>query len=328
MSFLTALVLPNANYHIIVGCDGLSALDKIGIPQSTVRTNVKDADLISYAVDLVENSKFTLHKRHVYGHKDKSQFYGPLTFLEHLNCRMDNLAKNIACSTIPPTNHIPATSTVTIGLGTIHHHGTFITSKIQKSLYSVTLHSIFLTYISEKFSIPYSILKHSICWPSFKRARKNSTFPMQKIITKWICNDCATGVVMVRRKHRLTSECLRYGHEKEDNLRILLCKDPSLMEYRSTILLDLSRWLDSMDTDPQLTNFFISGLSFWFINEPFASPIDTTNSPTLSLACNLQLSLGWRATLHGLISRDIITCQQEFYTSINSEKLVLCGAQD
>ena len=126
-------------------------------------------------------------------------------------------------------------------------------------------------------------------------------------MTKWSCGDCATGIVMVRRKHRLSSNCPRCGNDREDNQHVLLCNDPSICEYRTRLLKEFSIWLDSMDTDPQITNFLISGLSNWFDGDPSHPAIDTLTSKLYS-ACTLQLEIGWKSTLHGFICHALITC--------------------
>ena len=124
---------------------------------------------------------------------------------------------------------------------------------------------------------------------------------------------------MVRRKHRLSSNCPRCGIEGEDNQHLLLCKDPSVCEYRSSIFKEFSIWLDSMDTDPWITNVLISGLSNWFDGEPSNSAIDTLTSNLYS-ACALQLKIVWKSTLRGLICNALITCQQDVYTNITSRR--------
>ena len=97
-------------------CDGLAALNRVGIDKSYVRCSSKHVDMISMITDLWENSDFNFVKEHVFAHQD--DLNRPLTMLEQLNCRMDILAKDIAKNEIscPSLDLVTKTS---VGIGSI-----------------------------------------------------------------------------------------------------------------------------------------------------------------------------------------------------------------
>ena len=97
-------------------CNNLEAVKKIVVPKATVQQTWKSVDLIAQILDIWQLQTGKPIPRHVYAHQDDKRM-GPLSFLEHLNVKMDHLAKRIAVSnfTRPPRTMPPSS----IGLGTI-----------------------------------------------------------------------------------------------------------------------------------------------------------------------------------------------------------------
>ena len=72
-------------------CDGLAALNRLGLDRSFIRCSSKHIDMISIITDLWGKSDFNFVKEHVFAHQDKLN--RPINMLEQTNCRMDDLAK-------------------------------------------------------------------------------------------------------------------------------------------------------------------------------------------------------------------------------------------
>lgn len=118
-------------------CDGLSALNSVGLDKSYVRCSSKHVGMISIITDLLEKSNFNFVKEHVFAHQD--DLNRPLTMLEQLNCRMDILVKDIAKN----ENGCPRLCLVTktsAGISSITCDGHLITSRVQQSTYAHILH--------------------------------------------------------------------------------------------------------------------------------------------------------------------------------------------
>ena len=139
-------------------------------------------------------------------------------------------------------------------------------------------------------------------------------------MTKWVSDVVPTGMVMQERKQRIHYNCPICGCEKEDTTHILQCQDEKVKLLRDNLLKELQCWLNSIDTHPDITSFVISGLSSWLSSSTDVI-INDTLEPSITAAFRSQLNLGWVPLLHGLISRDLIHLQQQYYTSIHSRKL-------
>ena len=138
------------------------------------------------------------------GHQDYR--IGPLTFLESLNVRMDLLAKSIAQTHIH--NGCPALNTYsTVGYGTITIRGIMVCTNLQRTLYQNIHHQDMVYFLANHLSIDEQRVHTDLAWHSFRKARKECSFPMQKFISKWLSGDTATGLVTNRRKQRLHAHC-------------------------------------------------------------------------------------------------------------------------
>lgn len=66
-----------------------------------------------------------------------------------------------------------------------------------------TLHKDMVAYLADRWELDEEQLQAVVHWRCLAKARKQASFPIQKFISKWVSEDTATGLVMVRRKHRV-----------------------------------------------------------------------------------------------------------------------------
>ena len=105
-TIISGIILPSTlRPTITIGCDGLSALNQVGLDTSIIKAKMKNVDMISIINNLLSDSKFVINREHVYGHQD--DLHRPLTQIETLNCRMDTAAKSIALARIRGESPIP-----------------------------------------------------------------------------------------------------------------------------------------------------------------------------------------------------------------------------
>jgi len=132
--------------------------------------------------------------------------------------------------------------------------------------------------------------------------------------------DTATGRVMVQRKQRLSSNCPICGAIDEHTTHVLTCRDPKVIDLRSSLIEELNAWLCSVNTYPDLQTYIISSLEQWFEypNSELYTFLD--NNDTSSHAFRHQNKLGIYSLLLGFISKHIIAIQQDYYTSLSSKK--------
>ena len=97
-TFVESVDVSQGNYYMKTACDGLAALNKVGINAEYIKCSAKHVDMISMISELLKDSSFTPLPAHVYGHQDASK--KPLSMLAILNNNMDIMAKQIALNHI------------------------------------------------------------------------------------------------------------------------------------------------------------------------------------------------------------------------------------
>jgi hypothetical protein len=95
------------------------------------------------------------------------------------------------------------TTSSTVGYGTITIRGIMVCTNLQRTLYQSIHHQDMVTYLANHLSIEEQLVHTTLAWHSFRKARKECSFPIQKLISKWLSGDTTTGLVMKRRKQRL-----------------------------------------------------------------------------------------------------------------------------
>ena len=303
---------------LLTACDNLGALNKVGSRRDKTKPALKSFDLITALLDIWNDIPVTARPQHVRGHQDDR--IGPLTFLESLNVRMDLLAKSIAQTHIRngcPDLH----SSSTVGYGTITIRGIMICTNLQRTLYQSIHHQDMVTFLANHLSIDEQIVHTTLAWHSFRKARKECSFPMQKFISKWLSGDTATGLVMKRRKQRLHAHCPICGEDDEHLLHVLICPDTTSVDFRKPLLTELETWLIEEDTHPDITEYLMTGLTSWF-DDPFGTePTIRSNVCSIRQAASLQSQeIGWYAFLCGFIVEPLVTCQQSHYSSTQSRR--------
>ena len=84
-------------------------------------------------------------------------------------------------------------------------------------------------------------------------------------------------------------------------------------------LLELRMWMKSVLIQSDIELFIFHGLTAWFAGTSFA--LDIRIDPVILHACRYQLLLGCESMLHGILSKEVLTCQQDHYSEMPSRKL-------
>ena len=77
--------------------------------------------------------------------------------------------------------------------------------------------------------------------------------------------------------------------------------------------------MTKVQTHPEILQFICEGLQSWFKKGEY--DIDHNMEPHIKNACRTQALLGWESLLHGFLSINLIQCQQQYYTLMESRKL-------
>jgi len=146
--------------------------------------------------------------------------------------------------------------TITITIG-----GTTVCTNLQRTLYQRIHHQDMVTFLTNHLSIDEQRVHTDLAWHSFRKARKEYSFPMQKFIFKWLSEDTAAGIVMQRRKQRLHAHCPRCGDDDEHLLHVLVCSADSAVDFRKPLPADFETWLLNEDTQPDIADYLLTGLN-------------------------------------------------------------------
>jgi len=311
-------LLPTTKHYMLTACDNLEALRKVTADRTRVKTTWKSVDIISQILDVWSTQHCTPAPQHVYGHQDDKRT-GPLTFIEHLNVRMDKLAKSLA---IRGFGHPPDTPPAVpmIGMSQLVIQNTLVASSFQKSMTYSMHHTDMVEYLGRKWEIDVHLLHESVAWPSIVKARKRASFPFQKFISKWISEDTATGIVMRRRKQRVHDHCPRCDAPEEHLVHILTCPHPDVRSLTDNMLVELEVWLTKEDTYPELIPILIASIRSWLTDPYGDEPTFIWPTALISEAILAQQQLGWYAFLMGCIAKPLVSLQNSYYIATHSKK--------
>ena len=182
-------------------------------------------------------------------------------------------------------------STTHLGLGNVTCNGVLISSRIQQSLYHSILHFKLVTRLAGLLHINIPMFRKTVHWKLLGTARKEVNHQTKIFMSKWVSSDTATGTVMTKSKQRINSNCPLWNEPGEDTIHILRFESLVTSTLRDNLLVEMQRWLKSMDTYSDITDFIIKGITNWskYSNTFF---LDTTVDPKLLLAFKTQLLLG------------------------------------
>jgi hypothetical protein len=286
--------------HLIIACDGLSALQVLKANRDTITANSPHADLQSIIVDIWTNSRSQPLPIHVKGHQDSTG--RRLNRLEELNIMMDKLAKLTAMSrpSMPTSLHVPQ-----LGISPISYHRQQVSGNLYKTLYyKITADHTWQYFSSKLFSNPqaFSAVNTSV----FEKARKQSTTNMNIFISKWLSNTLATGIVMQRRRQRVFNRCPRCHNWGEDRLHIVVCWDVRANIVWTHHMESLTKLLAQEYTEPDIQQFLLQGLKE-FRQHPHRTATATTTWRTEIIR------IGWLNVLSGFLGNSVIQRQDNYY---------------
>lgn len=168
---LTPLLQPT-QASIISASDHDSAVECLSLKCYCLKSSTTSVDLISSLLELWEEVPCSPQPTKVKGHAD--ELHPLLTFLEHLNCIVDEYAKDIATyyfTAPPPTDFIRE-----VGISTIKIDAFNITSNLVLAIISVLDKCTVCDYWSEMTGVSSALLQQEIGWTSIRRARKKRSF--------------------------------------------------------------------------------------------------------------------------------------------------------
>ena len=124
-------LLQQSNASITTASDNDSAVDCLQLKRFHLKASTTSVDLISSLIELWESVPFTPSPTKVKCHAD--QLRRPLTFLEHLNCIVDEYAKEKA--TYYFSANAPTYFSRDVGIFSLHIDTIHVTSNLVPAIY-------------------------------------------------------------------------------------------------------------------------------------------------------------------------------------------------
>lgn len=226
------------------------------------------------------------------GHQD--EVHRPLSFLETLNVRMDDLAKRrrIALETAPftvsPLYRLPHEKwQLCLGVykicrdvdKQICHH---ISEDQMRAYWSKT---------RERGGRQFD----DVDWDGIHDAINKLPKHRQHWIAKHVLGECRVNTVMVKRKEKTCNKCKRCG-EVETTSHVWKCRAPESLALWQQSLSKLRAHLTKTNTDPHLQAEILDGLLAWYCPSTNALPNTHLNQR--------QSLVGWDFIVEGWITQE------------------------
>ena len=169
------------------------------------------------------------------------------------------------------------------------------------------------TYYCRKYSItPY--IFSTINWNAVGSAMEMCNPSTAKMISKLSCGFIGVARTLARREYWLDDKCPCCHIHSENNTHLWTCPHLPSRQKIHLLLSDLSGWLETVSTVPDLRRGIIDTTTLW-IDDPSLQHYHPLVEPISS-----QLTIGWSHFMFGRISIGITNYQHQYYTSIGSRR--------
>jgi hypothetical protein len=299
-----------ATGRVTVGCDGLSALRQAKLRTDFINPNIPQYDLILAIRTIIEKTTWQWEWIHVKGHQDDILQEDDLDTWSRLNIQMDAIAKEWwVASDKQYIDPIIMGEPWRTEIG-----GKKIASNLRATLREACSTPKALEYWATKKRFG-SGGPSAIDWEAFGGAMQASQINKQHWVSKTISGFCATGIMMKRRRERLSDSCPRCG-EPENVQHIWQCRhDTDDLWKRS--MEDVRNWLSLQNTHPEMTRVILESLNRWRSGE---IPAATTHIKWLQDLVNKQNESGWHNFFEGMLVKDWRKAMVQYLERTRSKK--------
>lgn len=297
---------------IIIGCNGLSALNKARLDSDFANPNEPQFDLITSIQQIRQQSVADWQWRHIKGHQDNTRPLHELDQWSKWNIAMDAAAKAHWSNTFGKQISEPLVGEP----WPMIVEGKKIVSNLRQELRIACTTPPALDYWHRKACFG-STSPSDIDWDSLGYAMTSLPIQRQHWICKTVSGFCSTGRMMLQRKERATDKCPRCG-QPEDVVHVWRCRHDTEKLWKKA-LSDLQSWLENNGSHPEITNLIINKLSRWRLGNDLADS-SSHHIPWLRELSQKQDSCGWRNFFEGFLLNDWYTIINHHFTRTRSRK--------
>jgi hypothetical protein len=276
---------------VTIGCDGLSALNRVKYLISNVNPNSSNFDLVFATRWLFLQRTTTPAFQHVKGHQDEHM---DLDIWARLNIKMDASAKSylveeVLVQKLPPVYRIFGEPWPILLAGVKQ------ISDLRKNL---------LYFIGKQTAEPFWKKRKSIShgtqlevdWTHMGYAMRSIPLARQTWVTKHSSGFFSCGKMQKRWKFKDTDICPICGSFIETAQHMFQCRDTRVTTMWTRKLRELQIWLLERSTDPILVTLLCRYLDGWRDGTDLTPLVGNT-----SLIAT-QTTVGWDSLLHGFIA--------------------------
>jgi hypothetical protein len=293
---------------ITIGCDGLSALHQAEGDADIVPLSTTDYDILCVIRLRLLRVPIQVSFQHVRGHQDDTKSMSSLTRWERLNVEMDSLAK----AALQYFTNYPPHSTIAEEPWSIWVQNTKIISNIHSTIADIVHSPAAKSYWINRGKLTDSSAPHTN-WRAINHAMASAPKRYNRFISKHASGMCGVGKFLVRWKESDTDACPRCGL-REDATHVWICRAPEATSTWHQSLATLRQWMNSVQTDPDITASIIEYLEAW------RNDTRPTNNylPHILHSLQAQDEIGWQQMLEGFQHLSWEEIQARYYRSIRS----------
>ena len=285
-------------------CDNKAAINYAGNKERYPYIHSKFPDF-----DVLQAIRYTLNDaniqyQHVKGHGEKSE--RPWDIYTTINIQVDELADDAEELWQEDLTTLNEYSSLTGEEWQLYCNG----EKVYKDIDETIRHFITESSISEVWHKYKRVSKewfHEVNWKAIGSVMKQSSNSTRQWVIKRCAHECGSNAIRHRRKEIETNEC-PFCKEIETIEHVYKCKHTAVSEAWNRSLIDLEEYLNSIQTDPNITRQLLLGLQMWrndevILQEPMI--IDQNN-------------IGWNGIMEGVLGKHWSE-EQDWYKQQKSE---------
>lgn len=156
-----------------------------------------------------------------------------------------------------------------------------------------------------------------INWDACEMAMRRLKISRRHWIVKHSEGMCGVGKWLLIWKDRDTDACPLCS-APEDARHVWKCPDHQAQAIRTKGISNISNWMETAQTDPQIQSAIVTHLTQYLNSQPptpFSSP-----SPTVQAAIHIQNDIGWENLFEGCIAKEWEHTQIVYYEWCRSKK--------
>jgi hypothetical protein len=292
------------NIPIMIVCDNKAAINYVGDTDRYpyIHSRFPDFDVLQAIRYTLKNEN--IQYRHVKGHGEKSA--RPWDIFTTINIQVDELADDAEERWQQNTTNVQGYAQLPGEEWQIICSGDKVYKNIDETIRNfITEQSI--SEIWNKYKRVTLDWFQEVNWTAIGSVMKKTSNSTKHWIIKRCAQECGSNFVRQRRKEIETNSC-PFCQEPETVEHIYKCKHSSVTELWDKAMHELEEYLNTIQTDPNITKQLIQGIHMWRNNVPLIQEPMIID----------QHNIGWNGIMEGVMGQHWAE-EQEWYKQQHPE---------